>query len=132
MGKETEKKPLSDFKLSLWNYIVIGCKGIFGDGMSSIVAYVLGLFNKKVLSRCPAEELKKWSGVFRSLMVFVSDVVEIFVTEEAVRLAAGSTTEVLGKLASHLEDGNYSEEELDADIEAVYAAIENWKRATSK
>ena len=123
---------LAAFKLGLWNYIVIGCKGIFGGGLPSIVKYVLGLFNEKVLGRCDPGTLAKWSQVFCALAEFVRRAVEIFVVDGPVKDAADKTITSLSALSTHLSDGVYESAELDADIESVYAAVEAWKAAAKR
>ena len=48
---------LADFKLSLWNWVVIFFKGKFGSGITSVIEYVLNLFNDRFLSKISPEKL---------------------------------------------------------------------------
>ena len=118
-----------EFKLSVWNYIVIGCKGIFGDGFVSIVEYLLQLFNEQVLAKCDPETLKKWSQVFAALADFIERILSIFMSDGAVLDAAKATIRAVHDLAQHLSDGRYDPDELDADIESVRAAVDAWRKA---
>lgn len=132
MDPQTLKKDIGDFKLSIWNYIVIGCKGIFGNGFVSIVEYLLQLFNEQVLGKCDPEALKKWSQVFEALADFIERMLTIFMSQGAVYEASKATIKAVRDLAQHLSDGKYVPDELEADIEAVRLAVEAWRKARSR
>lgn len=120
------------FKLGFWNYIVIGCKGIFGGGITSIIEYVAKLFTEKVLAKCDAESLKKWAEVFEQLAVFVQFVVARIITDEKKKSAADATIDAIKHLATVLKDGVLTSDEINEEIDKVMKAVEAWKAATDK
>lgn len=115
------------FKLSIWNYLVIGCKGIFGDGITSIIQYIAKLFTEQVLGKCNPELLKKWAEVFEALASFVQFVVGRFVTEEKKLAAANATIEAICHLATVLKDGELTADEINSEVDKILAAVEAWK-----
>lgn len=122
----------SKFKLGFWNYLVIGCKGIFGGGITSIIEYVAKLFTEKVLAMCDSESLKKWAEVFEQLAVFVQFVVERVITDEKKKAAADATTEAIKHLATVLKDGVLTSDEINEEIGKVMKAVKAWKAASAK
>lgn len=118
---------VKSLKLSWWNYLVIACKAKFGGGWASVAEYCLDLLNDKVLSRLAPEELKKYAVLAQEIAELIRKGVEIFVKSEAGKKAGTATIDAFTHLAKALEDGKITAEELDAEIEAVKAAIEAWK-----
>ena len=117
----------ADFKLSLWNWVVIFCKGKFGGGMSSVFEYILNIFNEKVLSKVSPEDLKKYSGIIVALAEFGQKVLDIYIVDEAKRVALSKTVATLRDLATALEDGKVTTEELEQAINAVIEVVDAWK-----
>ena len=117
----------ADFKLSLWNWAVIFCKGKFGGGITSVLEYILTIFNDKVLSKVSPEDLKKYSGIIVALAEFGEKVLDIYIVDEAKRNALSKTVETLRKLATALEDGKVTSEELELTINEVIETINAWK-----
>lgn len=115
------------FKLGLWNYLVIGCKGIFGGGWASIIEYVAKIFTEKVLARCDSELLKKWSEVFEKFAEFLQFVVDQFITDEKKKAAADATIAAIKHLAVALKDGELTADEINDELDKVYAAVDAWK-----
>ena len=116
-------------KLSVWNYLVIFFKGKFGGGISSVIEYVLNLFNEKVLSKVSPVDLMKYSGIVVALAEFCEKVLDLYILDEAKRTALTKTVEALRALANSLDDGKVTPEELSKVIDEVIAAIKAWKDA---
>lgn len=116
-------------KLSVWNYLVLFCKAKFGGGITSVIEYLLNLFNEKVLSKVSPEELKKYSGIVVALAEFCEKVLDLYMLDEAKRTALTKTVEALCALADSLSDGKVTPDELNKVIDEVVAAIAAWKDA---
>ena len=117
----------ADFKLSLWNWVVIFCKGKFGDGLTSVIEYILNLFNQKVLTKVSPEDLYKYSAIIVALAEFGEKILNIYIMEEGKKNALSKTVETLRKLARSLEDGKVTAEELECTINDLMETIEAWK-----
>lgn len=113
-------------KLNIWNYLVIGVKSIFG-GIPSVVCYLAGLVNDKVLSKCDAQGLAKWSRAFVALADCYDRLIEIFYTPGTdTALAARNISMLLRSLGLKLVDAKLSEQEvtdLIGDIKAATKAL---------
>ena len=118
---------LADFKLSLWNWVVIFFKGKFGGGITSVIEYVLNLFNDRFLSKISPEKLKKHSGAIVALAEFCEKLMNIYILDEVKKSALCKTVATLKKLAVALEDGKVTAEELEDAINDVVAVIKSWK-----
>ena len=99
--------------------------------MTSVIQYLLNLFNEKVLSKVKPEELKKYAGLVIAIAEFGEKVLDLYVMDEAKRAALAKTVEALRTLADALADGTVTSEELDKVIDAVTACIKAWKDAKS-
>ena len=117
--------------LSLWNWVVIFFKGKFGGGLSSVIEYILDLFNDKVLSKISVDDLKKYSGIILALIEFCEKVLRLYEMDEAKRIALQKTVDTLRKLSVTLQDGKVTPEELEQAIEAVVDTINAWKSLKS-
>lgn len=117
--------------MSAWNWLVVFFKGKFGGGMTSVIQYLLNLFNEKVLSKVKPEELKKYAGLVIAIAEFGEKVLDLYVMDEAKRAALAKTVEALRTLADALADGTVTSEELDKVIDAVTVCIKAWKDAKS-
>lgn len=117
----------ADFKLSLWNWVMIFCKGKFGGGLSSVFEYVVNLFNDKVLSKVSPEDLKKYSGIVVALAEFGEKILNLYTVDEAKKTALAKTVESLRKLAVVLEDGSVTSEELEQTINDIIETVNAWK-----
>ena len=120
-----------DFKLSLWNWAVIFCKGKFGGGVSAVLQYILTLFNEKVLSKVSTSDLKKYSGIIVALAEFGEKVLKLYVMDEKKRVALSKTVDTLRKLSDALADGSVTEEELETCINDCIETIDAWKNLKS-
>lgn len=117
----------ADFKLSLWNWVVIFCKGKFGGGLTSAFSYIANLLNDKVLSRVAPEELKKYSELVVALAEFGEKILNIYCMDYGKRRALAITVENLRRLADSLGDGKVTPEELEEAVNSVVEVIHAWK-----
>lgn len=125
--KIEQMKKAADFKLSLWNWVVIFCKGKFGDGLTSVLEYILNIFNDKVLSKVSPEELKKYSALIVALAEFGAKILNIYLMDAGKKVALSKTVDTLRKLSVSLEDGKVTADELEQTINDLVDTIEAWK-----
>ena len=121
----------SDFKLSIWNWVVIFIKGKFGGGLASVMEYVLKVFNEKVLAKVAAADMRKYSGIVTALAEFGEKVLSIYDMDSAKRTALAKTVKTLISLAVALSDGKVTPAELEKAIADVVETIEAWKNLKS-
>ena len=122
-----QKEKAVDFKLSLWNWVVIFCKGKFGDGLTSVIEYILNIFNAKVLSKVSPEELKKYSAIIVALAEFGEKILNIYLMDAGKKTAHSKTVDTLRKVSVSLEDGKVTSDELEQVINDLVGTIEAWK-----
>ena len=120
-------KKAADFKLSLWNWVVIFFKGKFGDGLTSVFEYILNIFNDKVLSKVSPEELKKYSALIIALAEFGEKILNIYIMDEGKKSALSKTVDTLRKVSISLEDGKVTADELEQTINDLVDTVEAWK-----
>lgn len=121
----------ADFKLSLWNWVVIFCKGKFGDGLTSVFEYILNIFNAKVLSKVSPEELKKYSAIIVALAEFGEKILNIYIMDAGKKAALSKTVDTLRKVSVSLEDGKVTADELEQTINDLVDTIEAWKNISN-
>lgn len=102
---------------AIWNFMT--------GGWSGLAVYVLEAVNKW-LATLDAEKLAQAALVVKSLCNAVDALVPLIPLKYAA--AAKATTHALATLAIALADGKLTKEELDVQIDAVEAAVEEWKR----
>lgn len=117
--------------LTLWDWIVVLCKGTMGGGLPSVFAYILDIFNEKILSKVQPEELKKYGGLVVALAEFGEKVLTIYLVDERKRKATSQTVETLRTMAKALEDGTVTQDELDRAIQDATATINAWKNIST-
>ena len=127
MSKKRTVNGRKAFKLSLWNWAVIFFKGTFGDGLASAFEYILNLLNDKLLSKVPAEDLKKYSGIIVALSEFGEKVLGYYQVDENKKNALTKTIAALQNRASALEDGKVTQEEFEQAIKDVVETVNAWK-----
>lgn len=124
-------KKATDFRLSLWNWIVIFCKGKFGDGLTSVFEYILNIINDKVLSKVSPEELKKYSALIVALAEFGEKILNIYIMDAGKRAALSKTVAMLRKVSISLEDGKVTPDELEETINDLVETIKAWKNISN-
>ena len=117
--------------LTLWDWIVVLCKGTMGGGLPSVFSYILDIFNEKILSKVQPEELKKYGGLVVALAEFGEKVLTIYLVDERKRKATSQTVETLRTMAKALEDGTVTQDELDRAIQDATATINAWKNIST-
>lgn len=95
-------------------------------GWSGLAIYALEGVNS-LLAKCDVETLKKTAKIVSSVATTVKGVIEVFVSKEAVKNAAGLTVSALEDLAKALEDGELTKDELDSNIETITSCVNAWK-----
>ena len=116
--------------MSFWDKVKMGFAALFGG--TSLVKAILDWFNVKVLSRISdPDEAKCYSEDVADFCTFVKQVLNRHKTwmSDATRSAWASVIGSIDTLAKALENCNIDEEELDAIVESVKAAIAAWKVA---
>ena len=121
----------TDFRLTLWNWVVIFCKGKFGGGLTSVLEYILNIFNDKVLSKVSTENLRKYSGLIVALAEFGEKVLDLYIVSESKREALSKTVDTLRKVSIALEDGQVTTDELEQAINDLVDTINAWKSLSS-
>lgn len=120
------KSFVNDLGISIWGIVWSRIKG----GWKGVAIYLCKALTA-LLKKLPSESLKKYSDVIRKVMDLVNLIVVDFVPE-AYKEAGEKTVAAIKILAEHVEDGEYTEEELDADIDAISACIDAWKNVGDK
>ena len=95
------------------------------DGWSGLMKYGLEFVNS-ALQKFDADKLRSASRISVNIAAVVSAAVGVFV-DEKYRDAANKTVEALKDLALSIEDGELSNDELNANIEAINKCIDAWK-----
>ena len=95
------------------------------DGWSGLVQYLLKSVNA-VLAKCDAEKCKKTATIAISVAAIVKTACDVFAPEK-YKAAASNTIDALETLATALEDGNLTSDEISANIDAISTCIVTWK-----
>ena len=82
----------------------------------------------RLLAKADPSKLRKYAELTAKIALLAQRVVDVFVSGDKEKEAATATITCLRTLAEHLEDGEYTTEELDADIDNIVAAIDAWKK----
>lgn len=94
-------------------------------GWAGLAVYILEAVNKW-LAKLDQEKLAQTAAIVKSIANALAILIETFLPIRFVR-AAKTTLDALNTLATALADGKITQEELDANIDAIEAAIEAWK-----
>ena len=114
---------LNDLEISKWTAFWTLLTGGFAE-----LAKLLCTAFTKLLRKANPEKLKKYAELAAKVALLAQRVVDIFVSGDKEKEAATATITCLKTLAEHLEDGEYTTEELEADIDNIVAAIDAWKK----
>lgn len=98
----------------------------FKDGWAGIAKYLCEKLSK-LLKKLPAEDLKKYAGIIQMVAELLKTICEKFIKDEKVAKKIGLIIETISGMAKHCEDGEYTTDELDLDIDAIEAVIDSFK-----
>ena len=94
-------------------------------GWSGLAEYLLTAVNKG-LAMCDTAKLRKTATIAISIAAVVKTACDVFAPEK-YKAAATKTVEALEAMATELEDGNLTADEITANISAIAACIDGWK-----
>ena len=94
-------------------------------GWSGLAQYMLKAVNA-LLAKCDADKCKRTATIAISIAAIVKTACDVF-APAAYKAAAAKTVDALETLAVALEDGNLTEAELNANIDAISSCIDAWK-----
>lgn len=105
------------------------CWAFITDGWAGLARLVCEAFTK--LLRKNPDKVRNYAEFVGKVAVFVGGGVETFCTDEATRAAGTETVKAVSVLSEHLADGEYTPEELSADIGNIEKCVEAWKKVTA-
>lgn len=94
-------------------------------GWSGLAEYLLTQVSKG-LAKCDTAKLRKTATIAISIAAVVKTACEVFAPDK-YKAPAAKTVEALEAMATALEDGNLTPEEITANIQAISACLESWK-----
>lgn len=117
---------LKELNIGKWS----ACWAFITDGCAGIARLACEAFTKLLRKKEP-DKLRNYAEFVSKVAVYIGGGVEMFCTDEATRAAGAATTNAVSVLAEHLADGEYTPEELSADIGNIEKCVDAWK-AVSK
>ena len=114
---------LNDLEISKWTAFWTLLTGGFAE-----LAKLLCTAFTKLLAKEDPSKLRKYAELTAKIALLAQRVVDVFVSGDKEKDAATATIVCLRTLAEHLEDGQYTTDELNADIDNIVAAIDAWKK----
>ena len=114
---------LNDLEISKWTAFWTLLTG----GFAELAKLICTAFTK-LLAKADPSKLRKYAELTAKIALLAQRVVDVFVSGDKEKGAATATIICLRTLAEHLEDGQYTTDELDADIDNIVAAIDAWKK----
>lgn len=94
-------------------------------GWSGLAEYLLTVVNKG-LAICDTAKLRKTATIAISIAAVVKTACEVFAPEK-YKAAAAKTVDALEAMATALEDGNLTQDEITANVKAIGDCIAEWK-----
>ena len=117
---------LKELNVGKWT----ACWAFIVDGWAGIARLICEAFTK-LLRRKDPEKLRSYAELIGKVAMYISGGVETFCADDATRAAGSATATAVATLAEHLADGEYTPEELSADIANIEKSVNAWK-AVSK
>ena len=114
---------LNDLEISRWTAFWTLLTG----GWAELAKLICTAFTKLLAKADPAK-LKKYAELTAKIALLTQRVVDVFVSDNKEKEAATATITCLKTLAEHLEDVEYTTEELESDIDNIVEAINAWKK----
>ena len=113
---------LDELEVSKWSAFWTLLTGGWAD-----LAKLLCTAFTKLLRKCDPDKLKKYSSLAAKIAVCAKSIVDVFVDSAKEKAAAEATIVCIQTLAEHLEDGEYTTDELESDIKNIASAVDAWK-----
>lgn len=98
------------------------------DGWGGLALLICKAFTA-LLGKADREKLAKYADFTAKLALVVRGGIETFCGEGAVRDAGLATADAIAELSRHIEDGDYSVEELQKDAENIEKCVDCWRAA---
>ena len=117
---------LKELNIGKWS----ACWAFISDGGAGIARLVCEAFTK-LLRRKDPDKLRGYAEFVGKVAVYVGGGVETFCTDDTTKAAGAATANAVSVLAEHLADGEYTPEELSADIGNIEKCVEAWKKVTA-
>lgn len=117
LGKFFEELNISKWS-AIWAFL--------SDGWAGLAELICTAFTK-LLRKADPEKLKKYAQLAAKIAVFLRGMVETFIEEGKVRVAALKAADAVQVLAEHLADGEYTTAELDIDVDNIRDCIVAWQ-----
>ena len=117
---------LKELGIGKWS----ACWAFLVDGWAGCARLVCEAFTK-LLKRANADKLKSYSELAENIGKFIAYGIELFVPGGAARDAGITTANAVSELSRHMADGNYTTEELNADILNIEYCINEWKKVVA-
>ena len=113
---------LKELNIGKWS----ACWAFISDGWAGIARLVCEAFTK-LLRRKDPDKLRGYAEFVGKVAVYVGGGVETFCTDDTTKAAGAATANAVSVLAEHLEDGEYTTDELESDIKNIASAVDAWK-----
>ena len=117
---------LKELNIGKW----YACWAFISDGWAGIARLVCEA-STKLLRRKDPDKLRNYAEFVGKVAVYIGGGVEMFCTDEATKTAGAATANAVSVLSEHLADGEYTPEELSADIGNIEKCVEAWKKVTA-
>ena len=106
------------------------CWAFISDGWAGIARLVCEAFTK-LLRRKDPDKLRVYAEFVGKVAVYIGGGVETFCTDDTTKEAGADTANAVSVLAEHLADGEYTPEELSADIDNIEKCVSAWKAVSA-
>lgn len=120
------KELLKELDIGKWS----ACWAFISDGWAGIARLVCEA-STKLLRRKDPDKLRNYAEFVGKVAVYIGGGVEMFCTDEPTKTAGMATASAVSVLSEHLADGEYTPEELSADIGNIEKCVEAWKKVTA-
>ena len=117
---------LKELNIGKWS----ACWAFITEGWAGIARLICEAFTK-LLRKKNSDKLRSYAELVGKVAMYISGGVETFCTDDATKTAGSATATAVATLAEHLADGEYTPEELSADIANIEKCVNAWK-AVSK
>ena len=120
------KELMNELNIGKWS----ACWAFISDGWAGIARLVCEA-STKLLRRKDPDKLRGYAEFVGKVAVYVGGGVELFCTDESTKTAGAATANAVSVLSEHLADGEYTPEELSADIDNIEKCVNAWKEVAA-